>query len=406
MEIQLTLHGRKRKDAADCVGEAVNTAPVYLRAPTHNYDIAGIILDKHGVLTIGDFDGALPKVLAALQKAGFYTPEEAETPETEPEALPPPEAEPEPPAVPEAQALTEPEAEPTAIPEAVPETPAPPDEGQEPPASPGTTPAEPEAETEEEPPAEPAEATLIEPTVDIPPEPAVETPLDEDTPGEAEALPEEDAPGKPEESHEPEEEPPSDSEQTDRVVIQMPLTGFPPEKIDNLRRLVASKETLIKKAIGIEAIPIIEDSETLDFPWVPAGARSDEIHAYAQLVSRLYSMATAQQRVLAVEQKVPNERYAFRCFLLRLGFIGEEYAVARKILLRNLEGNGSHKSGNGKPPAPKEKPAPAPASVEAIITTVPAPTQEDAASVPAQDPAPKSRFLKKLAGGLKMLLLA
>ena len=111
MEIQLTLHGRKRKDAADCVGEAVNAAPVYLRAPTHNYDIAGIILDRNSVLTIGDCDEALPKVLIALQKAGFYTPETEEVPEavpetvpeTAPEALVPAEADPEPAAVPEAE---------------------------------------------------------------------------------------------------------------------------------------------------------------------------------------------------------------------------------------------------------------------------------------------------------------
>jgi hypothetical protein len=46
--------------------------------------------------------------------------------------------------------------------------------------------------------------------------------------------------------------------------------------------------------------------------------------AYAQFVSKLCDMAKTQQRVLAVEQPVENEKYAFRCFLLRLGFIGGE----------------------------------------------------------------------------------
>ena len=41
----------------------------------------------------------------------------------------------------------------------------------------------------------------------------------------------------------------------------------------------------------------------------------------------------------ATEQEVENEKYAFRCFLLRLGFIGAEYKNALKILLRNLSGN-------------------------------------------------------------------
>jgi len=117
--------------------------------------------------------------------------------------------------------------------------------------------------------------------------------------------------------------------------------------------------------------------------------------AYAQLVSKLCDMAKTQQRVLAVEHPVENEKYAFRCFLLRLGFIGEEYGEARRILMRNLEGNGSHKSGNGKPRPPKAPPA---ASAAASVATV---TRQE--SAPAQEAAPKSAF-KKLFGGLKMLL--
>ena len=36
-----------------------------------------------------------------------------------------------------------------------------------------------------------------------------------------------------------------------------------------------------------------------------------------------------------------NEKYAMRCWRLRLGFIGDEFATAREILLRNMEGNAS-----------------------------------------------------------------
>ena len=45
---------------------------------------------------------------------------------------------------------------------------------------------------------------------------------------------------------------------------------------------------------------------------------------------------------------VDNEKYAFRCFLLRLGLIGNEYKVTRKILMKNLSGNASFKSGHKK----------------------------------------------------------
>jgi hypothetical protein len=42
---------------------------------------------------------------------------------------------------------------------------------------------------------------------------------------------------------------------------------------------------------------------------------------------------------------VENEKYTFRCFLLRLGFIGEEYKETRKVLLKNLSGSSAFKSG-------------------------------------------------------------
>ena len=55
-------------------------------------------------------------------------------------------------------------------------------------------------------------------------------------------------------------------------------------------------------------------------------------------------MARNQKRVNAKEKDTDNEKYAFRCFLLRLGFIGDEYKIARKILLRNFSGSSAFKS--------------------------------------------------------------
>ena len=56
-------------------------------------------------------------------------------------------------------------------------------------------------------------------------------------------------------------------------------------------------------------------------------------------------MVKRQKRIVATENDVENENYAFRCFLLRLGFIGDEYKAARKILLRNLTGSAAWKGG-------------------------------------------------------------
>ena len=40
-----------------------------------------------------------------------------------------------------------------------------------------------------------------------------------------------------------------------------------------------------------------------------------------------------------------NDKYTFRCFLLRLGFIGNDYKATRKVLLKNLTGNSAFRHG-------------------------------------------------------------
>ena len=63
------------------------------------------------------------------------------------------------------------------------------------------------------------------------------------------------------------------------------------------------------------------------------------------MLFRSCDMARNQKRITAREKDTGNDKYAFRCFLLRLGFIGAEYKTERKILLRNLTGNGAFKAG-------------------------------------------------------------
>ena len=67
--------------------------------------------------------------------------------------------------------------------------------------------------------------------------------------------------------------------------------------------------------------------------------------AYTHLIAALCKLSKEQSRVSPTEREAANEKYAFRCFLLRLGFIGSEYKAERKILLKNLSGNSSWKNG-------------------------------------------------------------
>lgn len=137
-------------------------------------------------------------------------------------------------------------------------------------------------------------------------------------------------------------------EAVDSLILSYPRRDITDAALKNLRLLVASKETLIKKALAVDALPIEVDDEKVSFPWFEGFPTPEEISAYAHFTSKLIGMAKTQKRVIAKEKKTENDKYAFRCFLLRLGFIGDEYKAARKILLKNLTGSGAFKSGNPK----------------------------------------------------------
>ena len=129
------------------------------------------------------------------------------------------------------------------------------------------------------------------------------------------------------------------------LVIEMPREGFTEAAIANLERLVKSKETLIKKALGTDKLPIEQTEDKLRFPWFSGSLTAEEVNAYARFIGALCAMAKTQQRITAIERPVDNEKYAFRCFLLRLGFIGPEYKEELKILLSKLTGSAAFKNG-------------------------------------------------------------
>lgn len=123
------------------------------------------------------------------------------------------------------------------------------------------------------------------------------------------------------------------------------LAGLTDDETSRLESLIESKESLIKKAIGADNLRIEEEDGKIKFPWFNAEADTDEIKAYTQLCSALCKMAKESKRITGKDHPVDNEKYAFRCFLLRLGFIGDEYKTSRKILLKNLSGSAAYKVG-------------------------------------------------------------
>ena len=127
------------------------------------------------------------------------------------------------------------------------------------------------------------------------------------------------------------------------------VISFPADKVnlENLQKLLKSKSKLIKKALGVEDFPIEETDDQISFPWWPTMPDFDAITAYTSFLAALCKMSKEQKRITAKEKPVENEKYAFRCFLLRLGFIGDEYKQSRKILCRDLCGNSAYAGGEG-----------------------------------------------------------
>lgn len=147
---------------------------------------------------------------------------------------------------------------------------------------------------------------------------------------------------------EPQQEETQDStgqEENDKLVIQLPREQFTDEQLENLQKLIHGKESLLKQALGIEELPIKITEEKILFPWFPLPLETEEIEAYLKLIVAVGEMAKKAKRVTLKDKEVENQKYAFRCFLLRLGLVGPECKKDRKVLLKNLTGSSAFKSG-------------------------------------------------------------
>lgn len=127
----------------------------------------------------------------------------------------------------------------------------------------------------------------------------------------------------------------------DALTVEIPLDKV---AVGNLTKLLDAKGNLIRKALGITDLHIEVLDDRVAFPWF-AQVDADSSAAYTHFISALCEMSRNAKRVTATEKPVENEKYAFRCFLLRLGFIGSEYKAERKILLKNLTGSSAFKDG-------------------------------------------------------------
>lgn len=126
------------------------------------------------------------------------------------------------------------------------------------------------------------------------------------------------------------------------LTISLPL--MPPDALDRLRKLVDGKASLIQKALNADQLTIHLDGDKISFPWWKHMPEQNETVAYMAFLAALCWMARDAKRVTETEKLVESQKYAFRIFLIRLGFNGKENAAVRKILLQRLSGNAAFRN--------------------------------------------------------------
>ncbi len=113
------------------------------------------------------------------------------------------------------------------------------------------------------------------------------------------------------------------SVQQEKLTIAIPKASLTDVALENLQKIIANRQTLFQRAFRTDNTESEITEEKINFTWFPYTADGDEIAAYTQFISRLCDMARDAKRVSTKSTETDNDKYAFRCFLLRLGFIGK-----------------------------------------------------------------------------------
>ena len=120
-----------------------------------------------------------------------------------------------------------------------------------------------------------------------------------------------------------------------RLTISIPKEKLDEQTLTNLDRILENKGTLIRHALQTDSLEYTVTESEVQFPWFTL-EEPEDADAYSRFLTALIDMAKNQKRINNKPDTSDNEKYAFRCFLLRLGFIGTEFKSVRKVLLRKF----------------------------------------------------------------------
>lgn len=130
------------------------------------------------------------------------------------------------------------------------------------------------------------------------------------------------------------------------LTLAFPTTGWDEATAAKLEALLASKGALIAKALGIPATSMNLNAVegTVEFAWFEQLPDAEVIEVASVLIQLMIEQAKTSTRISPKPPEPGNDKYAMRCWLLRLGMLGEGYKTARRVLLANLEGNAARKT--------------------------------------------------------------
>lgn len=132
--------------------------------------------------------------------------------------------------------------------------------------------------------------------------------------------------------------------ESSKLTVQMPRDSLDDRTLNRIRRILENKGELFKAAFQTDTLDFLVTEKTVDFPWFTVKQDGDA-KAYTTFISMLCKFAGQQKRINHKLYAGDNPKYAFRCFLLRLGMIGTEFKAARKVLLRELSGSSAFRNG-------------------------------------------------------------
>ena len=86
------------------------------------------------------------------------------------------------------------------------------------------------------------------------------------------------------------------------LTVSLPAASLSSEALVNLTSLLTAKGRLIRKALGVEALPVEVSPDTVSFPWFEGrDLDADEVKTYTHLIAALCNMARNQNRITAKE---------------------------------------------------------------------------------------------------------